>query len=223
MPRLVVYAIMKARRAGSRFWIAGMNGLVRFFLTLHGCKVGNGLQARSLPLCKRHPGATIEIGNAVTILNKLSENPAGICHRTALIAANAESHLTIGNGVGISGAVIYCSNQITIGDYVNIGAGARIYDTDFHPLDAAARRSHDGSRIRTAPVRIGDDVWICAGATVLKGVTIGARFIVACGAVVAHDVPEDVIVAGIPARVIRSLPSAVGRIGPTGEKQSVGG
>jgi acetyltransferase-like isoleucine patch superfamily enzyme len=78
-----------------------------------------------------------------------------------------------------------------------------VYDTDFHPLNSAARRAHDTTKISSAPVRICEDVWIGADATVLKGVTVGARSIVAAGAVVTRDVPPDTVVAGIPARAVK--------------------
>ncbi|MHA3704363.1 acyltransferase [Jatrophihabitans sp. YIM 134969] len=57
---------------------------------------------------------------------------------------------------------------------------------------------------RTAPVRIGDDVWIGAKATVVRGVTIGDHAVVGAGAVVTADVPDWAVVVGVPARVVRS-------------------
>jgi acetyltransferase-like isoleucine patch superfamily enzyme len=86
---------------------------------------------------------------------------------------------------------------------VLIGANCRIYDTDFHPVDFQERRS--GARPKTAPVAIGNDVWLGAGATVLKGVTIGDRTVVAAGAVVVADLPSDVVAGGVPAKLIRTL------------------
>jgi serine acetyltransferase len=56
-----------------------------------------------------------------------------------------------------------------------------------------------------APVRIGDGSWIGTRAVILPGVTIGRRVLVAAGAVVARDVPDDSLVAGNPARVVRTL------------------
>ncbi|HCJ91322.1 MAG: hypothetical protein I3I94_01775 [Acidaminococcaceae bacterium] len=55
------------------------------------------------------------------------------------------------------------------------------------------------------PVRIGDDVWVGGNVTILPGVTIGSNVVVAAGAVVTHDVPDNSLVAGVPARVIRKL------------------
>jgi len=113
--------------------------------------------------------------------------------------------LSIGDHVGISGAVIFCSREIVIEDYVKVGAGAKIYDTDFHPLGAADRRKNLASAIKTAPVRICDDAWIGADAAVLKGVTVGARSVLGAGAIVTRDIAADTVAAGVPARPVRSL------------------
>jgi acetyltransferase-like isoleucine patch superfamily enzyme len=59
--------------------------------------------------------------------------------------------------------------------------------------------------LRPAAVRIGGGVWIGARATILPGVNVGPGTVVAAGAVVAHDVPANVLVGGVPARVLRSL------------------
>ena len=59
--------------------------------------------------------------------------------------------------------------------------------------------------IRKAAIDVGDDAWIGASATILPGVTLGARVIVGAGAVVTDSVPADVVVAGIPARIIRQF------------------
>ena len=174
---------------------------------LHIIKVdyGTNLKIYSMPLCRKHPDGIIRIGDNVTIYNKLSENYAGTQHKCVLAAVSPNSRLIIGNNVGMSGVVLFCSQEIIIEDYVNLGAGSMIYDTDFHPIDADARRIHDITNIDTAPVRICKDVWIGANATILKGVTIGERSIVGAGSVVTKDVPPDSIVGGVPSKVIRKL------------------
>jgi acetyltransferase-like isoleucine patch superfamily enzyme len=101
----------------------------------------------------------------------------------------------MGNNVGISGVILYAVEEIVVEDFVNLGAGVRIYDNDHHPLKAQARRMHDESRIPTAPVRICQDAFIGAEALTLKGVTVGSRAVVAARAVVTRDVPTDAIVA----------------------------
>jgi acetyltransferase-like isoleucine patch superfamily enzyme len=92
---------------------------------------------------------------------------------------------------------------IELGSGVSLAHGVTIMSTE-HQFD------DDSILIRDAPVRheavrIGNDVWIGAGARILAGTTIGERSIVAAGAVVTRDVPERTIVAGVPARVIRTL------------------
>ncbi len=89
---------------------------------------------------------------------------------------------------------------ITIGDEVFIGPRVSLISSG-HPVDPAFRRSH----IVAGPIVIERGVWLCAGATVLHGVTIGEDSVVAAGAVVTRDVPAGVLVGGAPARVLRSV------------------
>ncbi len=89
---------------------------------------------------------------------------------------------------------------IDIGDDVMIGPNVHLISSG-HPLDPAIRRS----QITTAPVRIGRGAWIAAGAMVLQGVAVGEDAVVAAGAVVTRDVPPRTLVAGVPARVVRTL------------------
>ncbi|MBB6391617.1 acetyltransferase-like isoleucine patch superfamily enzyme [Microbacterium thalassium] len=96
-----------------------------------------------------------------------------------------------------SGVRIVCRQEVTIGSHVLIGFGAVILDSDQHPVGDAP--------VRTLPVRIGDGSWIAANAIILPGVTVGRRSIVGAGSVVTGDVPDEVVVAGNPARVVRQL------------------
>jgi maltose O-acetyltransferase len=71
-----------------------------------------------------------------------------------------------------------------------------------HPLNAKRRISGDEY---TRPIVIKDNVWIGASATINPGVTIGNNVVVGAGAVVTKDVPDNVVVAGVPAKVIREI------------------
>jgi acetyltransferase-like isoleucine patch superfamily enzyme len=84
-----------------------------------------------------------------------------------------------------------------IGDRVIIAWDCNILDRDYHSID--------GTEERTAPVRIGDDVWIGCRSIVLKGVSIGDGAIVAAGSVVVKDVPAHTLVAGNPAQIKKSV------------------
>ena len=92
---------------------------------------------------------------------------------------------------------------IMIGNDVQVGPAVQLY-TAQHPLEADVRRSGLES---ARPIRIGNDVWIGGGAVILPGVTIGDRSVVGAGSVVVHSVPPDCVVAGNPARVVRTLAS----------------
>jgi len=90
---------------------------------------------------------------------------------------------------------------VTIGPDVKFGPGVQIY-TAGHSLNPSARARGEEFAL---PVEIGRNVWIGGSAIVLPGVTIGQNSVVGAGAVVTKNVPENVIVAGNPARVIKSL------------------
>ncbi|NHI17462.1 DapH/DapD/GlmU-related protein [Microbacterium excoecariae] len=95
----------------------------------------------------------------------------------------------------------YVRPHTTIGDRVNLGPFVRLV-TDSHAIGPHERRA---GTVRHDPIVLGDGCWIGASATVLGGVTVGAGAIVAAGAIVTEDVPDDVLVAGVPARVVRRL------------------
>jgi maltose O-acetyltransferase len=90
--------------------------------------------------------------------------------------------------------------DVRIGDFTFFGPAVQIY-TATHPMNAALRRVQEFGK----PVAIGSDVWVGGGALIMPGVTIGSRTVIGAGSVVTRDVPDDVLAAGNPCRVIRSL------------------
>jgi acetyltransferase-like isoleucine patch superfamily enzyme len=115
--------------------------------------------------------------------------------------------LSIGDGTFIGHYTsISVAEAVRIGRHCLLAGGVSIADYDGHPLNAEARRAGETSPLaEVRPVTIGDDVWIGTGATILKGVIVGDRAIVGAHAVVTKDVPPDTVVAGNPARVVKSL------------------
>jgi len=108
---------------------------------------------------------------------------------------------TFGRDVFVNqGCTFMDGGGITIGDRVMIGPKVNLI-TGGHPLPLAERREHT----TMAPVVIEEDAWIGAAATVTQGVTVGAGAVVAAGAVVTKDVPARTVVAGVPARVVRTV------------------
>lgn len=117
-------------------------------------------------------------------------------HRQTLISGSGR--LRIGDRVFVNcGTVLLAVKEIVVGDDVAFANEVYIMDSNSHGLEG-------GGHVEAA-VHIGDGTWLGARAMVLPGVTIGKRVMVAAGAVVTRDVPDDVLVAGNPARVVRSL------------------
>jgi maltose O-acetyltransferase len=112
--------------------------------------------------------------------------------------------LTIGEACWINvGCLLELGGKITIGDCVALGQQVMIITTT-HDIGTAVRRA--GPR-QTKAVSIGNGAWICSRATILPGVTIGAGAVVAAGAVVTKSVAPNLLVGGVPARVLRELPA----------------
>jgi acetyltransferase-like isoleucine patch superfamily enzyme len=133
---------------------------------------------------------TIRLGSHVAtrshqVRPSLATGPAGL--------------LTIGDRTFVNqGAVLHAELSVTIGRRVLIGDHTAVCDTDFHEVDP-------GAGVRTAPVVIGDDVWLARGVVVLPGATIGEGTVVAAGAVVRGELPPWVVAAGSPARPVRDI------------------
>lgn len=108
-------------------------------------------------------------------------------------------NLVLGKDVFINlGCRFQDTGGITIGDGSLIGHGTTLTTLN-HSVDPDRRAD-----MTPAPIVIGRKVWLGASVTVVPGVTIGNGAIVGAGAVVTRDVPADAIVAGVPARLIRS-------------------
>lgn len=99
---------------------------------------------------------------------------------------------------------------ITVGDRVTISSGVRLIT---HDGVGWLYRDDKGRRYRYAPISIGSDVFIGAGVTILPGVTVGDRCVIGAGSVVTKSVPEGSVVAGNPARPLRTWDELYDRIG----------
>ena len=115
-----------------------------------------------------------------------------------------DSQLFIGKGVGFGKYVtIICKERIEIDDGCAIASGVSIVDCDHYIGLPHERIGDDGE---TAKVHIGEYSWIGANAVILKGVTLGKHCIVGAGAVVTKSFPDDSIIVGNPARLLRKRP-----------------
>lgn len=111
------------------------------------------------------------------------------------------THIELGTRVFFNfDCVVLDVCRVRIGDHTMFGPAVQIYAAT-HPFDPVLRRRVEAGR----PVTIGDDVWVGGGAIILPGVTIGSRTVIGAGSVVTRDIPDDVVAAGNPCRVLRSI------------------
>ncbi len=146
----------------------------------------------------------LRFGQGVVINSSIVANPVGgVC--TAFVFKGPDAVIEIGDRSGMSNVMIAAYEHVYIGKDVNLGAGCKIMDTDFHPiaLDERIRNVN----IPHKPVRIEDGAFIGTDAIILKGVTVGAESVVAAGAIVAKSIPPCEIWGGNPAKFIKKVRS----------------
>lgn len=168
-------------------------------------KYGKKLLLKGVPVIFNKNGASLTIGDNVTINSSFLSNLVGLYQRTIIVTRVAGAKIEIGNNVGISGATIYARNSITIGDNTLIGGNAKILDNDFHPLELEARIANDKEKIQSKPIIIGKNCFIGCNSIILKGTVLGDNCVVGAGAIVSGTFEDNSVIAGNPAKVIKKI------------------
>src|SRR6185436_17198548 len=155
-------------------------------------------------LRSKNPGAVV-IGNHVS------------CYVGCSFAVGENGKCTVGDFTLLNGALIMAEELIEIRSHCLVSWNVGIADSDFHPLEPAQRLIDAQAlapyfenrpvrpKLKTAPVKIANNVWIGMNAVILKGVTIGENSVVAAGSVVTRSVEPNVVVAGNPATVVKQF------------------
>lgn len=153
----------------------------------------------------KNPGSII-IGDNFLANSGLKYNNIGP-DRVLRFITQGKGKITIEDNVGITNSIFYSSSSITISSGVFIGAGCKVWDTDFHSLDPKIRGTKDdhGINVKSSPIFIAEKAFIGGNVSILKGVQIGRNSIVAAGSVVFNSIPENEIWGGNPAKKIVSL------------------
>lgn len=172
-------------------WAAG---LVTARVALRGVdEVGHGVRCRGRPRIENL--GFMSIGDHVELIS-LNIVPVELgTWPGATLRIGKDTKFNYGASVG-------CAGSISIGERCLIGPYSMIIDSEFHEL-------HDRSKHPPArPVVLEDDVWIGAKAIIMPGVRIGRAAVVGAASVVTHDVPPFTVVAGMPAKVVKTLDPA---------------
>lgn len=164
-------------------------------------EIGNAFQRCAKLLQAFHATAYDDEEGRQHIIRSLL-NAKGAFHIERGFTCVFGSNITIGDNFFANYNVqLLDPNTIEIGDNALLAPNV-ILCTAGHPLDASLR---DQGLEYAKPIKIGNSVWIGAGAIVLPGVTIGDRVVIGAGAVVNRDLPDDCVAVGNPARVIKRL------------------
>ncbi len=139
----------------------------------------------------------------------------GKCSFTFASRFSDSPTISVGDGTGIGhGCTFTVGREIRIGRNARIAINVRMFDSPGHPANPAARLAGlPAGDEDVRPIVIGDNVWVGSEAVIFPGVTIGDGAVVAAGAVVMSDVPADTLVAGNPARQVRTFTARPRRTG----------
>lgn len=166
---------------------------IKYSILRRNVTIGRNFKVKG-PLNIRGPGKVV-IGNNVYVDG--TPNPV-----TPWTTAK-EAVIRIGNNVFLNGTRFSCARRIEIGDNCII-ADCRILDTDFHSI--YPMRRNDPSLVKSAPIIIGENVWVALGCVILRGVRIGNNSTVSAQSVVYDEIPEGSVYGGNPATLRRKTP-----------------
>ena len=142
-------------------------------------------------------GPNVHAGKAIHIVSR-RDQPVSF---TVWSPADAPGEIHIGDCCFFAGSIrILAAERIVIGNAALLAKSVTITDSDWHGL-----YDRTTARPPSAPVIIGDNVWIGDGAFIGKGVTIGDNAVIGARSVVTRDVPANTVVAGAPAKTLKTL------------------
>ncbi len=198
----IVQKIYFSSYKNTRFYFTKLSNIVlTSFLKIHyrlyGIQLGKNCKFFGLPKIVKKGNGRIKIGNNCTFRSNSTSNLIGINHKCIISTLKVGAQIIIGDGCGFSGTVIGSEKRVILGNHVRCGANTIISDSDYHSDDPRSGPPKE--------VVIEDNVWLGVNTVVLKGVTIGKNSLIGANSVVTKNIPENVIAAGNPCKVIRII------------------
>ena len=170
--------------------------LTYFVCFLKGIQIGKKNRFYGIPILFRTVCSKISIGNNCIFRSDFTSNLIGVNKKCSIATLCENAEVIIGNNCGLSGTTICAAEKIVIGNDVLCGANVTITDSNWHTERYLSK---------PGPVIIEDNVWLGLNTVVLKSVTIGKNSIVGANSLVVKSIPENVIAAGNPCKVIKRL------------------
>ncbi len=180
--------------------------IATLLMQIKSVTIEEGYISKGIPKIFIYKNGKFIIGKNFKINNTIRNNPIGRNYQ-CIFTIGENALLKIGNDVGMSGTVIVAHKKIIIEKNVKLGGNVCIYDTDFHSLKYKDRinQHKDKQNTHCNSIHIGENVFIGAHSTILKGVNIGNNSIIGACSVVTKDIPKNEIWAGNPAKYIRQI------------------
>lgn len=174
--------------------------VMRLFL-----RVGDKVLFHGIPVFELYSRDSLYVGDGTMINSSNIFYHLSMHSRCKFVANTKESKILIGANSRLHGVCINAREMVEIGSNVLIAANVSIVDSNGHEVSLPDPLKRIFTRGETSPVKICDGVWVGANSIILPGVTIGEGSVVAAGSVVSKSVPSNVLVAGVPAKIIREI------------------
>ena len=197
----IIFAII---RKFNLFWLKVFSTQHAYLLLkLKKISIGKSCEFYGRPTINRYFLSNISIGNNCAFRSDTTSNLVGINHKCIIATFDENAIIQIGDNSRFSGTVIGAKKRIIIGNKVLSGANVLITDFDWHAVDPKLRHTSEG--IKSAPVIIGNNVWLGINTVILKGVSIGDNTVIGANSLVVSDIPANVIAAGNPCKVLKKI------------------
>lgn len=168
-----------------------------------GLKIEGKIRLKGFPIIEISGGASILIGDNVTLNSKNMGYHINLHSPVRLFAEGLNTEITIGENTRIHGTCIHACKKISVGRNCLIAANTQIFDCSGHDLSFSDVSKRIDTRGNPKPITIEDNVWIGANCIILPGVCIGNGSVIAAGSVVTKDIPPFVVAGGNPAKVVK--------------------
>ncbi len=171
---------------------------------------GGKLIIRGRPLIDICEGATLHLGDGVTLNSRNRGYHINMHSPVKLFADMAGAEIRIGDNSRIHGTCIHAFQSVRIGRNCLIAANCQIIDGNGHDLSFPDVENRLNISVNSSPIVIEDNVWIGANSIILPGVKIGMGSVISANSVVVKDIPPSVLAGGNPAKLIKDYSQITG-------------